>query len=190
MPRLPIPSQDQSQWGDILNEFLRVAHNDNGTQKDVMNVVNVKDYGAVGDGNTNDTWAIQEAVTSVDTSDANSGIIFFPTGIYRCDGITLPADADFTFLGTGPYTSVLKQSYSQSASFIRNTTGSVMNFSMFNLAIDGNGGSATNWTVACVDLRVHDATIQNCRFIHSRHAAIKIQEVTGKLNISNNFTFW
>ncbi len=35
MPRLPKPGSDENTWGDILNEFLTVAHNDNGSLKDV-----------------------------------------------------------------------------------------------------------------------------------------------------------
>jgi hypothetical protein len=31
MPRLPIPGQDGDQWGDVLNEFLRISHNEDGT---------------------------------------------------------------------------------------------------------------------------------------------------------------
>lgn len=31
MPRLPIPGSDDGQWGDILNDFLTVAHNSDGT---------------------------------------------------------------------------------------------------------------------------------------------------------------
>lgn len=33
MPRLPIPGSDDGTWGDLLNEFLRVEHNEDGTQK-------------------------------------------------------------------------------------------------------------------------------------------------------------
>lgn len=33
MPRLPRPGQDQNTWGKILNEFLSVAHNADGTLK-------------------------------------------------------------------------------------------------------------------------------------------------------------
>lgn len=33
MPRLPIPGSDGGKWGDILNEFLRVSHNPDGTIK-------------------------------------------------------------------------------------------------------------------------------------------------------------
>jgi hypothetical protein len=31
MPRLPIPGQDGDQWGNVLNEFLRISHNEDGT---------------------------------------------------------------------------------------------------------------------------------------------------------------
>ena len=33
MPRLPIPGGDDGTWGDILNEFLDVEHNADGTLK-------------------------------------------------------------------------------------------------------------------------------------------------------------
>lgn len=34
MARLPVPGDDPGQWGDILNSYLLVAHNSNGTLKD------------------------------------------------------------------------------------------------------------------------------------------------------------
>lgn len=33
MARLPIPGGDEGKWGDILNNFLRIEHNPDGTQK-------------------------------------------------------------------------------------------------------------------------------------------------------------
>ena len=41
-------------------------------------VVNVRDFGAVGDGTTDDTAAIQAAVDSI-----TNGVIFFPIGQYK-----------------------------------------------------------------------------------------------------------
>lgn len=35
MPRLPVPGSDDDVWGDLLNEFLEVEHNADGTQKTV-----------------------------------------------------------------------------------------------------------------------------------------------------------
>ena len=33
MARLPIPGGDQGNWGEILNNYLRIEHNTDGTQK-------------------------------------------------------------------------------------------------------------------------------------------------------------
>ena len=43
---------------------------------------NVKDYGAIGDGNTDDTAAILSAISAADSS-TSFAEIYFPTGIYR-----------------------------------------------------------------------------------------------------------
>lgn len=48
---------------------------------------NVKDYGAVGDGLTDDTAAIADAVTA---AVAGSGVIFFPVGDYAVDNLNIP----------------------------------------------------------------------------------------------------
>jgi len=45
----------------------------------LKDVVSVKDFGAVGDGTTNDTVAIQAAIDSL----AAGGVIYFPPGTYR-----------------------------------------------------------------------------------------------------------
>ncbi|PJE65241.1 hypothetical protein COU91_02685 [Candidatus Saccharibacteria bacterium CG10_big_fil_rev_8_21_14_0_10_47_8] len=33
MARLPIPGGDDSTWGEVLNNFLHIEHNSDGTQK-------------------------------------------------------------------------------------------------------------------------------------------------------------
>ena len=35
MARLPVPGSDDGTWGDLLNDFLVVAHNSDGTLKSV-----------------------------------------------------------------------------------------------------------------------------------------------------------
>ena len=78
MARLPSPGSDDGTWGDILNEYLEISHTSTGTLKNLP--LNAKDYGAVGDGATNDTTALQSFLTAV-SSTGTPGII--PKGVYQ-----------------------------------------------------------------------------------------------------------
>ncbi len=80
MARLPVPGNDEGTWGTLLNEFLRVAHREDGTLRGVIDVANVRDFGATGDGVTDDTTAIRDAILD---RLASGGIVYFPTGDYR-----------------------------------------------------------------------------------------------------------
>lgn len=35
MARLPIPGSDEGNWGEVLNNFLHIEHNSDGTQKTI-----------------------------------------------------------------------------------------------------------------------------------------------------------
>lgn len=50
MPRLPKPGADVNQWGDILNEFLQVSHEDDGSLKTTL-LADKLDAGARGTAN-------------------------------------------------------------------------------------------------------------------------------------------
>src|SRR6266511_3357090 len=74
------------------------------TAADAAQVFNVKDFGATGDGTTNDTPAINDAVVAANA--AGGGIVEFPTGTYLAGGsihllsnVTLRLDAGSTLLG-------------------------------------------------------------------------------------------
>lgn len=77
MTRLPIVNSDNAAWGTVLNAFLGVAHNADGSIKNLF--ANVKDYGATGDNVTDDTAGIQAAINTLSST---GGIVFFPPGTY------------------------------------------------------------------------------------------------------------
>lgn len=132
MARLPDPGGDVGKWAEILNDYLLVSHNSDGTQRvesipphsvelrdldvknnndqDVSNLVltndnqrlvwldpgqvlrssstleiNVRDFGAKGDGSSDDTAAIQAAI---DTAE-NGGTITIPRGTYMITGVVV-----------------------------------------------------------------------------------------------------
>lgn len=70
----------------------------------IPGLVNVKDFGAVGDGAHDDTTNIQAAITSA----SNSGIIFFPKGTYKVTApILIPVGSSLTFSGVGNASSIV-----------------------------------------------------------------------------------
>lgn len=117
MARLPQPGADNGVWGNVLNDFLSVEHNTDGTLKNKTALVfNVKDYGAKGDakrlrGVTSNTasstvTASGGAFTSADvgklvvvyTEDA-AGAITTIASVTSATQITLAANAGITVSG-------------------------------------------------------------------------------------------
>lgn len=101
-----------------------------GTSPVGMGYVSVKDYGAKGDGTTNDTTAIQNAISSGKN-------VYFPPGTYLCNlNIT---STTFSILGSGIQQTILKP-YSTSAPVIKVDAKSnqIFGWSIKELQIDGN----------------------------------------------------
>ena len=93
MPRLPVPGADAGGWGELLNEFLRVAHQEDGTLKAHVSVHNVRDFGASGDGVTNDSPAFSAALAA---AVATPRPVYVPAGAYH-----LAARVVFDLQGSG-----------------------------------------------------------------------------------------
>lgn len=68
-------------------------------------VINVKDYGAVGDGSTDDTSAVGDAFGAVPTT---GGTIYFPAGTYKLSTSLSVADRPIAIVGEGIGVSILQ----------------------------------------------------------------------------------
>lgn len=92
-------------------------------------VYNVKQFGAVGDGSTNDTTPIQNAINAVQAK--GYGTVYFPDGVYKITGsLTLPIypQCDIALVGAGSNVSVIKQSaYDNAIYFDMNDGGNYSN---------------------------------------------------------------
>jgi hypothetical protein len=71
-------------------------------QTKLRETISVKDFGAVGDGTTNDTTAIQNAITYCTSDVNNPKTLFFPEGDYRITaGFTQITCKNFVMYGAG-----------------------------------------------------------------------------------------
>jgi len=110
MSRLPSVGSDTNNWGTILNDFLNQGHNSDGTIiasaiDGSSGVYNVKRYGAIGNGVSNDTTAIQSAIIAC--AAAGGGTVYLPPGDYKL-GAQLNLAAKVVLAGAGRSTRLLQ----------------------------------------------------------------------------------
>lgn len=78
MARLPMVGADTHQWGTLLNEFLRVAHREDGTPRGAAQYLDPRDFGVVGDGVTDDSAAFTACLTA---AAENGWTVFIKAGL-------------------------------------------------------------------------------------------------------------
>jgi hypothetical protein len=93
--------------------------------------VSIKQYGAVGDGVTDDTAAIQAAL------DANAGSVYIPPGTYLVSQINVPSN---TYLYGAGASSTLKQKTSPQFTYTVNVFQKTK-VRLSNFQVDGNGNA-------------------------------------------------
>jgi hypothetical protein len=101
--------QGEAGWGDSMNTNLHLIDAAAFATEQTL-VANVKAFGAIGDGTTDDTVAIQAAINS-----STSGAVYLPSGGYLVSG-TILVDRQIHLYGDGPTASVIYAAVGMSAS--------------------------------------------------------------------------
>lgn len=148
---------------------------------------NIKDYGALVDGSTDDTTAVQAAITAVEA--AGGGVIWHPGGTCITQTLTVSLTKGVTFAGTG-WESIYKLKNGTNdhlIEFADNAEGMWVNFR--DLKFDGN---CTNQSAGNIIQAEHAI---ECRFInvwfHEPYdwaVFLKGRTVSGAFGHHNNFT--
>jgi hypothetical protein len=133
--------------------------------------INVKDYGAKGDGTTDDTAAIQRAIN--DANAAGGGTVFFPSGTYITTTQTLPSNV--VLQGVGKSSTIIRLKNGTNASLLvtsgfvgltgTNSNQGIHDWGLSSLTLDGNGSnqSGTSYIIQSYGYRhvVTDVTMKN-----------------------------
>lgn len=160
------------------NTTINVADDSAGNKADVTItattqastiVVNVKDQGAVGDGSTDDTAAINAAITAAQASGKNA-TVYFPAGTYKLTSvITLYQGMTWSGpIGAGEREFGARAVIVNSTTDMFQLTADTRDISISNLCFQGNSSSsATNWLTP-VNLSsgfiLKYSTIKDCGF--------------------------
>src|SRR6266700_1747491 len=119
---------------------------------------NIKDYGAVGDGITDDSAAMAAARTAARA--AGGGVVYGPPGTYIFSNQDISNDAGISHIGAGAGLTIYKLkngantdlfsaqtgSINLSAAFGAGPVGTLSNFGFRNMTLDGNKANQTSGT--------------------------------------------
>ena len=161
-------------------------------QAKIDDFVTVRDYGAKGDGATDDTAAINRALTDIyitQTFQATRRALYFPAGTYLVNTSAIKIPAFATIIGEGTRSSVIKRSGSSVTNVAQ--TADTKNQIGANI---GTGGAAIPQNITIINMvfqaagdtdcflvdQTNNMYFDNCTFIGSKTSAVPTTAGNGK----------
>lgn len=160
-----------SETGFISSEFVTFIQSGTGAvvttvQAKLRETISVKDFGAVGDGVTDDTAAIQAAINALYSGTVQGGTLFFPKGTYKVTS-SIYQKPRVSFLGEGSRQSTITWGGASApllysaVVYCVNGTDVSPDF-VFSTNIQGIGIGGNNIAPVALAIRGHQ---ENCRFV-------------------------
>lgn len=214
MARLPVDGGDNGVWDDLLNNYLLIEHNNDGTLRNVARpadiagfytkpaggvpyadlnssvqtaldsaslskvFLDVKSFGAKGDGTTNDSAAIQAAIAQSVTT----GIpVYLSPGTYLINA-ALSITANVSVLGAGREKSILKATNGLNDYVIKFNGGAtgvgIVGARYSDFTIDGNQVQQTAGGGILADGAVQ-TVFERIKFTNCFNWGLKLGPITG-----------
>lgn len=123
-------------------------------------VINVKTYGAVGDGVTNDTAAIASAVAAL----SSGGVLFFPAGTYLTDAIIFNGKSRISVRGQGIQTTIVKSRTgptSPGAGMVFGFGNTCTDIELCHMTVHGNASARSSNGSHAIDCRATRCNFHN-----------------------------
>lgn len=115
-------------------------------------IYSVKDYGATGDGVTNDTVAVQKAIDEVSAS--GGGELLFTKGIYQVTGLNVSSGV--VLVGEGGWASILRSTDTTASIAVMSDSSAIRGLKLLS-SVTRTGGFY-------IDIQGNGVTIENCEF--------------------------
>lgn len=151
----PADDLKQRQWASRLQDELTLSFRRSNI------VYNVRDFGALGNGVTDDRLAFNRAIAQANS--AGGGIVFVPPGTYSKGSSSILMLSNVELVGCGRST-VIKNANSSNATHILNfEANSPTDAGVYNLVLDGNRANQVSGTsLAVVGLNAARVTFEKC----------------------------
>lgn len=175
--------------GLVVGSSGHVSHTNQVHTKLNNACIDVKaDYGAVGDGTTDDSGAIQAAINA----SAAGNIIWFPAGTYGV-GATLQLKDSRAYLGTARGGVTIKQLSSTNLdavvatdSWYSNSTSTNSEITIGHLKVDGNKAGQTSGAGHGLVLRTWDSLVSDVEVKNARGDGIRIANESRNSTLLSN----
>ena len=188
----PIPTGGATDWRNGVSRYLRDSStviNSISSGSLVTPVYNVRNYGATGNGVTDDTVAIQAAMTALAASGNTGGTLYFPAGTYVYSsrlqfGVTVP-QRNVKISGDGS-SSILKPT----GAFSTNPTIEFRNsdyWGISDIALDASARTGSGDSIL-ID-GSSNGVLSNATLTGASRYGINLTQVAGVANSQRNVVF-